>query len=150
MDHVRSIAHHLVTGILDVPARTAITACITDQFHFLSFIPIEGTFPVFQGPETLPARTPSIPVTNDDADLFHAQLLCYSFCAIVLSVLHFTTPKGACVCWKKALGQQAMRVFIKRSETQKTPGKGFSATDRSRHAAEGTGWAGDHPPDSEA
>ena len=77
MDHVGSVADHLLRGILDVAAGTAVAGCITHQARLPVTIKAEGSFPLPQRPETFAAGAAVVAVADDDSNfdlifLFHS------------------------------------------------------------------------------
>jgi hypothetical protein len=70
MDNHCAIFHHLFAGIFDVPTRTAVTGCKTDQLNVKARINAERTFFVPHRSQTLSAGTPAVAITDNYANLF--------------------------------------------------------------------------------
>jgi hypothetical protein len=69
MNHLGAILHHLIAGVFDVSARTAIAGRKANQFRLSVRVDAESPFPVSHGTQTLAPRTTPVAIADNDTDL---------------------------------------------------------------------------------
>jgi hypothetical protein len=82
MNNLCAILHHLFARIFYVTTRTTIACGIANQLNLGVFVYAESPFPVPHGAEALPARTTSVAIADNYANLrlcIHFSSFQYSF-----------------------------------------------------------------------
>jgi hypothetical protein len=69
VDGLCSAVHHFFAGIFNIPARTAITGRVDDQFNRLVSENAEHTFPVSHPSEAFYASAAPVAIADDNAQL---------------------------------------------------------------------------------